>query len=166
MHCRRRLQVILAPQPTWERNSAYDAPKQDAYRLLQRPKSKGAISDDDVRLPRLLLPTAAREESQAEHSVRELHAGGQRIGSEIHAANHVTVELPQSNGTQPEGHRALHNPVLRGWTAYYSSTMVSMNELRSTASSASAESEEKRRWDVGAQKYCSIHSIIVVETTA
>src|ERR1019366_2652671 len=44
--------------------------------------------------------------SQTQQSVCELHASGQRIGSQNHAGNHATVELPKSNGTEPQGYRS------------------------------------------------------------
>src|SRR4051794_28820617 len=62
------------------------------------------MSEHEVRLPRVYLPTADREESQAEQPVCELHSSGQRKSSEGHTGNHAAAELPKSNGSEPAGH--------------------------------------------------------------
>ena len=81
-----------------------DPPRQDAYCLLQGRKSQGEAPEYEVRLPRVHLQAAGREESQTELSVRELHPGGQRESSQSHAGDRATVELSQSNGPELAGY--------------------------------------------------------------
>ena len=83
---------------------ARNPPRQDAHCLLQGRKSQGEAPEHEVRLPRVHLQTARREESQTELSVRELHPGGQRESSQSHAGDHATDELSQSNRTKLAGH--------------------------------------------------------------
>src|SRR5208283_639629 len=81
-----------------------DPSRQDAYCLLQGRKSQGEAPEHEVRLPRVHLQAARREESQTELSVRELHPSGQRESSQSHAGDRATVELSQSNGTELAGY--------------------------------------------------------------
>ena len=89
-----------------------NASGQDACCLLQGRKSQGEAPEHEVRLPRVHLQATGREKSQTKQSVCELLPGGQRESSEIHAGNHRT-ELSLRDISR------LHNPVLRGWVAYY-----------------------------------------------
>jgi len=67
---------------------------------------KGQYSNTKFDFLGYTFSAAGREESQTKQSVCELHASGQRIGSQNHAGNHATVELPKSNGTEPQGYRS------------------------------------------------------------
>src|SRR2546425_566746 len=90
------------------------APDEDQDRLLQRLQTQRATSERDVRLPRILFPTARGMGNAKRATVLRLHTSGQLLGAESDAGKDQGLAHPSTDAALVGRHRPVDQSAPQG----------------------------------------------------
>ena len=121
VHCKTeaQAQAIKAALPTARGVRPGNASREDADCLLQGRESQGEISEYEVRLPRVYLQAADREERKRNSLFVGFTPAVSAKALKAMRANVRRLNYRNRTDLSLQDISRLYNPVLRGWMAYY-----------------------------------------------